>query len=103
MSVVPERDAATVPGDSYLASHPVSAPVNRPARLGLVLGAVALVINPVLLAGAAAVVLSVVGLRRAVLMGHHGYPTVGRSHALIGLGLGILATIVSITLKNALI
>lgn len=90
------------PEDSYLAGHTVSTPVNPAARLGLVLGAVAVILNPVLLVGAAALVVSGVGLHRATLMGQHGYPAVGRSRAMGGLALGLLATAASIVLKGGM-
>ncbi|NTW41608.1 MAG: hypothetical protein HGA44_17305 [Cellulomonadaceae bacterium] len=94
--------AAPHPEDSYLTGHAVPTPVNPPARLGLLLGIVAVVVNPVLLVGIAAVVVSAVGLQRASLMGQHGVPAVGRSRALGGLVLGLVATVFSVTVKGAL-
>ena len=94
--------AAPLPADSYLGAHDVPAAVNPPARLGLVLGVVGIVVNPVLLVGVAAIVVSAIGLRRAGLMGAHGYPAVGRGRALGGVALGLVATVLSIAVKRAL-
>ena len=93
---------AAMPADSYLASASESPATNRPATVGLVLGLVCLVVNPVLLCGVAAVIASGIGLNRASLMGQHGYSAVGRAKAWSGIGLALVGTALSILLKHGL-
>ena len=94
--------AAPMPADSYLASASESPAANRPATIGLVLGLVCLVVNPVLLCGLAGAVASCIGLNRANLMGQHGYSAVGRAKAWSGLGLALVGTVLSLLLKHGL-
>jgi len=74
---------------------------NRPATVGLVLGIVALVVNPVLLVGAAAIIVSGVGLNRANLMSQFGYAPIGKRRAIAGVVLGLLGIVASMALKSS--
>ena len=75
---------------------------NKPATIGFVLGLAAMVVNPVLVCGLAAIVFASIGVNRATLMGQQGFSAVGKRKAAWGLGLGLLATAVSIAFKGAL-
>ncbi|MDM8084414.1 hypothetical protein QUV83_06530 [Cellulomonas cellasea] len=75
---------------------------NPRARAGLLLGAVSVVVNPVLLVSIAALIVSGLGLQRAGQMTQFGYAPVGRKQALGGLVLGTAGLIASITLKGGL-
>ena len=79
-----------------------SAAVNRPAKAGLLLGIVSVIVNPVLLVGLGAIVASAIGLNRAMLMSQHGYSAVGRTNAALGLILGLLGTVGSVVFKGSL-
>lgn len=96
-------DAVSALADALAADDGATGAVNRPALRGLLLGIASLILNPVLLVGLAAIVVSAVGLQRAALMGDHGYSAVGRGKALGGIALGLLGTAVSILWKNALL
>ncbi|HEY5514821.1 MAG TPA: hypothetical protein VIK12_01275 [Pengzhenrongella sp.] len=74
---------------------------NRPATVGLILGIVCLAVNPVLLVGFGAIIVSAVGLNRASLMGQFGYAQVGKRAALAGIVLGLLGIIESVVLKDS--
>lgn len=96
MSVVPDSNA---PGARSSDQAPGR---NKPATVGLVLGIVCMVVNPILLVGVGAIIFSTVGLNRATLMGQFGYAPVGKSAAVWGLVLGLLGIIVSIQFKGSL-
>ena len=74
---------------------------NTPATVGLVLGIVAMVVNPVLLVGAGAIVVSGVGLNRANLMSQFGYAPIGKQRAIWGVALGLLAIFASVAFKSS--
>lgn len=76
---------------------------NPRARAGLILGAVSVLVNPVLLCSIAAIVVSGLGLQRAGQMTQFGYAPVGRTQAMGGLALGAVGLIASITLKGGLL
>ncbi len=75
---------------------------NPRARAGLMLGAVSVLVNPVLLVSIAALVVSGLGLQRAGQMTRFGYAPVGRRQAIGGLVLGAVGLIASIALKGGL-
>ncbi|MCC2307645.1 hypothetical protein [Cellulomonas chengniuliangii] len=76
---------------------------NPRARAGLILGAVSILVNPVLLCSIAAIVVSGLGLQRAGQMTQFGYAPVGRKQAIGGLVLGAVGLIASITLKGGML
>lgn len=75
---------------------------NKAATVGLVLGIVAVVVNPILLVGIGAIVVSAFGWNRAALMSQFGYAPVGRGRATWGLILGLVGIVESIVLKGSL-
>jgi hypothetical protein len=64
---------------------------NTPATAGLVLGVIALLVNTMLLMSLAAFVLSAIGLNRAGQLVQAGYAPVGRTKAIWGMVLSLLA------------
>ena len=63
---------------------------NTPATAGLVLGALALLVNTFLVVSLAAFVLSALGLVRAGRLVSAGYAPVGRGRAIVGIVLSLL-------------
>ena len=63
---------------------------NTPATAGLVLGALALLVNTFLVVSLAAFVLSALGIARAGQFASAGYAPVGRGRAIAGLVLALL-------------
>jgi|GEM_PF-7093474 len=78
---------------------------NGLANAGMLAGIASLILNPYGVTSVIAVVLSIIGLRRAIAMFKAGEPPVGRIPATIGLALGVATTIfaafVLITLPSA--
>ena len=75
---------------------------NQLASVGLILGIVSVVVNPLLLAGLAAIGVSAVGFNRASLMTQFGYAPIGRGKAILGMILGLLGIIASVAFKGSL-
>lgn len=75
---------------------------NTAATVGLVLGVVSLVVNPVLLMGIGAVGVSAFGFNRAALMGQFGYAPIGKRKAVLGVLLGLLGILESVVFKGSL-
>lgn len=84
------------------AAHDETAGRNPAATVGLLLGIVAVVVNPVLLVGLGAVAVSAFAYHRASLMSQFGYAPVGRRKAVLGVALGLLGTLGSIAFKGSL-
>ncbi|GEM_PF-6074217 len=81
------------PADPYApgyAAYPPTPPRNSLATAGLVLGIIAMVVNPLTLLSVLGIVLSGIGLSRAGTLVRLGYPPVGRTAATWGLVLSIL-------------
>lgn len=75
---------------------------NQLASIGLILGIVSVVVNPLLLVGIAAIGVSAVGFHRASLMSQFGFAPIGRGKAILGMILGTLGTIASVAVKGSL-
>ena len=75
------------------------AKANTPALVSLVLGIVSILVNPLLLVGIAALILGIIGLRRA----SRSFPPVGRQRALAGIILSIIGTVIGIILTVVLV
>ncbi|HEY9471877.1 MAG TPA: DUF2510 domain-containing protein [Propionibacteriaceae bacterium] len=67
---------------------------NTPATLSLIFGIFSLIVNPVLLVGIAALILGIIGLRRA----GNFIPPVGHGKAMAGIVLSIIGTLVNLIL-----
>jgi hypothetical protein len=67
---------------------------NTPATLSLVFGIISLIVNPLLLVGIAALILGIVGLRRA----GNFIPPVGHGKAMAGVVLSIIGTMLNVIL-----
>ncbi|GAB3034928.1 hypothetical protein GCM10027052_11070 [Parafrigoribacterium mesophilum] len=67
---------------------------NTPATLSLIFGIISLIVNPLLLVGIAALILGIVGLRRA----GNFIPPVGHGKAMAGVVLSIIGTLVNVIL-----
>ncbi|MCL3860768.1 DUF2510 domain-containing protein [Actinotalea sp. K2] len=75
---------------------------NTAATAGLALGALALVVNTFLVVSVAALVMSVRGLSRSGQLQTHGYGPVGRRRALGGAVLGVVAAVLTASVKSFL-
>ncbi len=75
---------------------------NQFASIGLILGVVSIIVNPVLVIGIAAIGVSAVGFNRASLMSQFGFAPIGRGKAILGMILGLLGIIASVAFKNSL-
>ena len=75
------------------------AKANTPALVSLVLGIVSILVNPLLLVGIVALILGIIGLRRA----NSSFPPVGRQKALAGIILSIIGTIIGVILTIVLV
>jgi hypothetical protein len=75
------------------------AKTNTPALVSLVLGIVSILVNPLLLVGIAALILGIIGLRRA----SSSFPPVGRQRALAGIILSIIGTVIGVILTIVLV
>lgn len=85
---------APYPTDPYAqgyAAYPPTSPRNSLATAGLVLGIIAMVVNPLTVLSVLGIVLSGIGLSRAGTLARLGYAPVGRTAATWGLVLSILA------------
>lgn len=84
--VQPYRLTYTPPDDSPR--------TNTPATLSLVFGIISLIVNPLLTIGIAALILGIVGLRRAGTF----IPPVGHGKAMAGIVLSIVGTVINVIL-----
>ncbi|MGV8966917.1 MAG: hypothetical protein ACOH2F_11620 [Cellulomonas sp.] len=75
---------------------------NKLASVGLVLGIVSVIVNPLLLVGLAAIGVSAAGVNRASLMSQFGYAPIGRGKAILGAILGLVGIIASVAFKGSL-
>ena len=82
--------------ENYRPAPGTVAPKNTPATLGLVFGIASAFLFELLIPGPAAIVLSIVGIRRANALGSAGNRAVGRGPAIAGLILGIVYTLLPI-------
>ncbi|RYV50116.1 hypothetical protein [Pengzhenrongella frigida] len=103
-SAVPEpgRSAPDRPAASGDCAREETTGRNTAATVGLVLGLVSVVVNPILLVGIAAIGFSAFGYNRASLMSQFGYAPIGKRKAVLGMILGLLGIIESVVFKGSL-
>ncbi len=87
------------PLQAPMTAYPVPTVKNTPATAGLVLGIVAMFVDPLTIPALLGIIFSGIGLNRASTLSRHGYAPVGRAKAVWGLVLSILGMLGTIFFK----